>query len=45
MKAIHNKYDSAESLKLFEGMTLKIFLTVLTPKDFRPFLKTLLNPV
>ena len=27
MKAIHNKYDSAESLKLFEGMTLKILLT------------------
>jgi quercetin dioxygenase-like cupin family protein len=27
MKAIHNKYDSAESLKLFQGMTLKILLT------------------
>ena len=26
MKAIHNKYDKVESLKLFEGMTLKILL-------------------
>lgn len=27
MKPAHKKYDSAESLKLFEGMTLKILLS------------------
>ena len=27
MDPIHNKYDSVESLKLFEGMTLKILLS------------------
>lgn len=27
MKPTHNKYDSVESLKLFEGMTLKILLS------------------
>ncbi|MDP3557194.1 MAG: cupin domain-containing protein [Bacteroidota bacterium] len=27
MKAIHNKYNKAESLKLFEGLTVKVLLS------------------
>ena len=44
MKSIHNKYDSVESLKLFEGMTLKILLSSFDTNGLQAVFEDIVEP-
>jgi len=44
MKPIHNKYDSVESLKLFEGMTLKILLSSADTSGLQAVFEDIVEP-
>lgn len=44
MKSIHKKYDSVESLKLFEGMTLKILLSSFDTNGLQAVFEDIVEP-
>jgi len=44
MNPTHNKYDSAESLKLFDGMTLKILLSASDTNGLQAVFEDIVEP-
>ena len=44
MKPIHNRYDSVESLHLFEGMTLKILLSASDTNGLQAVFEDIVEP-